>query len=79
MIISEAIQMLQHYLAMHGDLEIVGVVEVDGQFAIDEGRIFDVIGLPEANEERKVCAFITPIEEDDIELDSRRPRLKAIK
>jgi len=60
----EAIQKLQEFEKEVGDAEIVSLTEVDGRFCIEHGRVFDIIQLPDENDqlEAPVIAFMEPVE-----------------
>lgn len=77
--VSEAIAELQKTLAQEGDLEMVVVTDVDGQFCIDRGRTLDVIefecGSPDCKELHQVCAFLEEPDSSQVEY----PTLKRIK
>lgn len=65
MTVSEAIDVLRTYERQgHGAVEIIGMTEVDGRFAIDEDRIFDLVFLPHGScpKETLVCAFMEKID-----------------
>lgn len=65
MTISEAVRMLQAFeKSGHGGCDIIGMTEVDGRFAIDEDRVFDLVWLPDesSHQETLVCAFMEPID-----------------
>lgn len=80
--VSEAIKALADVLREAGDLEVVGLVGVDGQWAVDMGRTFDVVGIPLAvgDGEELVCAFIAQelVCECEEEVEGR-PRLALVK
>lgn len=79
--VSEAIQSLSDILLEAGDLEIVGIALVDGLWAIESGRQFDVVGLPLDNQdgEELVCAFLQTDVMCECERVEREPRLVLVK
>ena len=73
--ISDAIVQLQQIQAELGDLELVTVTDIDGTFMIEEGKIIDVIEIPDDDETTMypVCAIMEPLDEDGL------PTLRAVK
>jgi uncharacterized protein YuzE len=61
MLISEAIEQLETLYKAHGDLEVIGMIELDDCFALDYGREFEVMGIPcdHCGEEHQACVFIS--------------------
>lgn len=66
----EAIQKLQEFEKEVGDAEIVSLTEVDGRFCIEYGRVFDIIQLPDENDqlEAPVIAFMEPVEDSHLKI-----------
>lgn len=58
-----------------GDLQLVGMQEVDGHFVFDYNRVFDVVDVPFVKSKRikalpvcqRVCALREPNEKDEYE------------
>lgn len=77
--ISEAIKQLEFALKEVGDVEIIHVEEVDGQFYMEWDRSFEIIGIPDEDdtEEEMVVGFVNQniIPEDE----PSGPNLKRIK
>lgn len=67
--VSEVIAELRDVLAEAGDIEVVMVSDVDGRFVIEEGRVLDVIQLPDEagtlENAKLVCAFLEPPEREE--------------
>ena len=61
--LSEAIKRLQEFeKEAGGDIPVVSMVDVDGAFCIEHDRIFDLIEIPDDDENldnpQLVCAFM---------------------
>lgn len=71
--ISEAISKLQGFLNDVGDVRVVLLTDVDGNFIIESLHVFDLVELPDANESfdnsELVCAYMGRI---DTEIDQAR-------
>ena len=69
MTINQAIKILTELSKEHGDLELVGMVECDGEFIVDLDRVFDIIEIPERAGDpdgpfQRVCAFMEEVDGD---------------
>lgn len=79
--IAEAIKILTDILATSGDLEVVDLCAVDGQWALDRHRQFDVIAIPneDGQGDTLMCAFMGTEMFCDCDEDEPRPRLALVK
>ena len=74
--ISQAIEILKHAQEHVGDVPVISLTEVDGQFCCEFERMFEIIQIPdEAENEITVVAFMDPPEEEK----SGKPTLKIVK
>jgi hypothetical protein len=63
MTITKAIDFLTKALAEHGDLPIANIADVDGNFNVEYGKLFDVIEVhPNTGQPEKLIGLIEPLD-----------------
>lgn len=77
--LSETISKLTEIFNQDGDMEVIRMTEVDGRFFVEYGCIFDVIQVPDENDNLglPVVCFMEPIESDD-EPTNNRPNRRGV-
>lgn len=80
MTIGEAIQKLQEFETQVGpNVPIISLTEVDDRFAIDWDRSFDLIELPDANNNMDNPTLVCALMDEPDDADTEYPPLEVVR